>query len=81
MAQSQINRIVTEHGIKPGEPMRNVHGEVIEGSCVLSPYMFIHREDGPTGGYRLISENALLGDQHQEWISADTLAALRGYAG
>lgn len=77
MSKSVISEIVERHGLKPGQPMRNVNGDDIPGSAVLSRYMVIHRDDN---GYRLISENPLLGSQTDQWISKETLAALAGFA-
>lgn len=81
MSQSQINRIIEQHGLKSGDTMINIHGDPIEGSCVIDPYTIIHREDGPQGGYRLLSQRPLTGEETSQYISDKALAALRAYQG
>ena len=75
---SKINEIVKQHGLKVGDEMKNIHGETIPGSCILSDSMIIHREEDH---YRLIMENPITGEQHQQFIRAEALAALKNYAG
>lgn len=79
MPKSHISSIVRKHGLKPGDTMRNVHGEEIADSCVIDGYTIIHREDGERGGYRIISENPLLGDETQQFFTADAMAILKAY--
>lgn len=78
MSKSMINQVIVREGLKPGDTMRNVKGEDIEGSVVLGSYSFIHRDDGHHGGYRLESERPIHGDAQSLWLSKDAMRVLKG---
>lgn len=78
MSKSMINQVIVQNELKPGDTMRNVKGEDIEGSVVLGPYSFVHPEDGPHGGFRLESERPIHGDAQSLWLSKDAMRALKG---
>lgn len=78
MSKSNISDIVTKHGLKLGDKMRNIHGEEIENSAVLSNHgVIIRRDNDIASGYDLILESPIHGTQASHWLSAKTVETLK----
>lgn len=70
--------IIRDANLKPGDAMRNVHGETVEGSMVLDGSTFMYRDgDNPDGGYRLYSESPITGAVIDKWLPDTAIAAIR----
>lgn len=76
---SNISAIIKEHGLAPGDTMKNIHGEDIEGSAVLNDRLVvIKRDEGDAyPGYDLLAENPLSGEETKLYLSAATFATLQ----
>lgn len=74
--ESQISKIIAKHGLIPGQPMKNVHGEDIDGSVVLSNYTVV-LSNKPSAGYTLINERALEGTEQQVFLTEGAFAILQ----
>jgi len=77
MSKPQINAVITANGLKAGDTMVNVHGEPIPGSVVLDNYTFVHPEGGPQGGFRLVHERPIHGDEMSQFLSHAAMRALK----
>lgn len=66
---------IKEHGLKPGEPMKNIYGGVIEESVVLDTYSFAH-VDRDMNRVRIIKEKAITGEEVEITLSLDAFRAL-----
>ena len=76
MADPVITRIVEQHGLKPGDPMRTIHGDVIEGSRVIGGSMVVYPQDDH---HLLVSESVLTGEETRLILTTDMLSQLRQY--
>lgn len=75
MSKSHINEIITKNGLRLGDAMLNIQGELIPDSTILSKYSVLVRRDD---GYDLLLENPLHGTQSQHWFSFESIAVLKG---
>ena len=78
MSKPIISTIIAKHGLKPGDAMRTLDGDVIDRSRVIGDHMVVY-PDGE--GYLMVSENVILDTQHQQFLSAAMMEQLRAYAG
>lgn len=77
MPDSVITRIVREHGLKPGDAMRTIHGDEIAGSRVIGVSMVVYPQDDH---HLLVSESVLTGEETRVILTPDMLAQLGTYS-
>lgn len=69
-----IASIVAKHALKPGDPMRNIHGEIIADSVVLHNRCFAHRVGN---GVEIIHESSITDKETTLFLTDKAFAALR----
>tara|TARA_Y100001968_G_scaffold323375_1_gene360952 strand:- start:559 stop:921 length:363 start_codon:yes stop_codon:yes gene_type:complete len=73
---SLIRKIVKEHGLVGGMPMKNIHGEDIDNSVVIDSHSWAFY-DPDNKCVRLLREHAISGTEIDENFSAEAFAALQ----
>lgn len=73
---SHIHEIITKHNLKQGDEMRNIDGEVIPQSKVISNYCIAIKRDY-NDGYDLFIEDVMAGTQTRHWFSDDSMAIIK----
>lgn len=72
-----IMQIIRDHKLKPGDMMKNVAGEEVARSLVLSgtTYLIQDTEDS----YMLVQENPLTDEARTIYLHADTMKVLQEF--
>lgn len=78
MSDSNINAIITQHGLKAGDQMINIHGDKIENSVVVDNYTIIYR--GDDGRYEMFHERPIVGGEVRQSFSAEAMAVIKEIA-
>lgn len=72
-----IRDIIEKHDLKPGDMMKNVVGEEVSRTLVLSSMTYLIQDTADS--YMLVQENPLTDEARTIYIHADTMKVLQEF--
>lgn len=63
MRESIISKLIAEHDLKPGQPMKNVSGNDIASSVILNSRMVLIKMSDDTQKYALYREDLMTSEE------------------
>lgn len=74
-----ISDTIKKFDLKPGEPMKNIYGDVIEDSVVISTHAFAHTDD-ERKMIRIVGNNAITGDEETTTFTMEAARHFSNFA-